>query len=167
MVERKCAKISERGKLLNWRARRVFMKEVEVEQNLEEGWGFEHMEPGWRSSRKCAMQSSNNRGRFWDIHCRISLQTWGRSGDFRNTGIPVHYSPSRQFSWRPCICSVGEDHILGFGEWLRALGGVLEKASGGRTVTMAVAVATGWWIGEVTALQYGISVDSLLNIREN
>lgn len=28
------------------------MKEMEVEQNLEEWLGYEHMEPGWSSSRK-------------------------------------------------------------------------------------------------------------------
>lgn len=65
------------------------------------------------------------------------------------------------------MCCVEEGSKLGFRGWLRATGGVLENSLKRRTVTMAMGMATGCWTGEVTGLQYGISVDSLLNIRGN
>jgi len=46
------------------------MKEMEVEQNLEEWLGFEHTEPGWSSSRKRTTQASTMRQKFWDMYCK-------------------------------------------------------------------------------------------------
>lgn len=43
------------------------MKEMEVEQNLEEWLRFENMEPGWSSFRKRTVQASNRR-KFWDMY---------------------------------------------------------------------------------------------------
>lgn len=54
----------------NWRTRRVFTKEIEVEQNLGEWLGFEHMEPGWSSSRQRTTQASNRRQKFWGMYCK-------------------------------------------------------------------------------------------------
>lgn len=41
------------------------------------------------------------------------------------------------------MCCIEEGSNLGFREWLRAIGGVLENALEGRTVTMAMGMATG------------------------